>query len=75
MCKRGLTTAVTEKEFYTHFSPRAPGSYLSSPARQRRLALQASLGNGQPAQLGLGGQPLGARDKQAQALAAGLDGA
>jgi len=58
-----------------HFSPRAPGSYPISPARQRRLALRAGLGDGQPAQLGLGGQPLGARDKRAQALAAGLDGA
>ena len=31
------------------------------------------MGDGQPAQLGLGGQPLGARDKRAEVLVAGLD--
>ena len=40
---------------------------------QRRLTLGTGLGDGQPAQLGLGGQPLGARDKRAEVLVAGLD--
>ncbi len=55
MWKRSLTTAATEKDVYTHFSPRAPGSYPHSPARQRRLALRAGVGDGQQASLGRGG--------------------
>jgi len=40
---------------------------------KRRLAVGAGLGDGQPPQLGLEGQPLGVRNKRAEALAAGLD--
>src|SRR5262249_10209056 len=46
MCQRGLTTAAPEKDVYTHFAPRAPGSSPRSPARQRWLALRAGVGDG-----------------------------
>jgi hypothetical protein len=59
MCTRVLTTAAPEQEVYTHVSPRAPGSYPCSPARQRRLVLRAGLGDGQPASRGRGGATLG----------------
>src|SRR4051812_43880561 len=68
MWKRSLTTAATEKDVYTHFSPRAPGSYPHSPARQRRLALRAGVGDGQQASLERGPH---AYNKEATAMMLG----
>lgn len=58
--EKGLDNSGTrEGSLHARFSPR-PGSSPHSPARQRRLAPRAGVGDGQPAELGRrGGNPSG----------------